>query len=116
MGCLTYQAEGLVVPEKIKAAVKEYREAEDILGQFIDEACITRKKVEIQAGRLFSAYREWCAGNGYKAQGVRRVSRETWICASTHTKTATNISSASPWRLTILRVRWGKTTSVNISV
>jgi putative DNA primase/helicase len=65
-GCLKYQENGLVVPDKVKAAVDEYRNAEDVIGQFIEDTCIIDERTETQAGKMYIAYCEWCQSNGYK--------------------------------------------------
>ena len=65
-GCLKYQENGLAVPDKVKAAVDEYRNAEDVIGQFIEDTCIIQETAETQAGKMYAAYCEWCQANGYK--------------------------------------------------
>ncbi len=75
-GCLTYQAEGLVVPEKIKAAVQEYRHEEDAIGLFLDERCVLKEAVQTKAGDLYSAYTEWGKELGQKICGVREFTRD----------------------------------------
>ena len=65
-GCLKYQSAGLVVPEKIKAAVQEYRNEEDILGKFVVEMCTLEESARVRGGELYTAYSRWCISNGYR--------------------------------------------------
>ena len=36
-GCVTWQREGLGVPQAVKAATEDYRQEMDVLGRFIEE-------------------------------------------------------------------------------
>ena len=65
-GCLEWQRLGLKPPEIVRQATKEYRQDEDLVGHFIDDACISGKDAEVQAGKLYKAYMEWCKENGHK--------------------------------------------------
>jgi putative DNA primase/helicase len=58
-GCLNFQKEGLNPPETVRAATREYREAEDILSQFLEERCLTGGTHQVKGGDLYKAYREW---------------------------------------------------------
>jgi putative DNA primase/helicase len=58
-GCLDFQREGLKPPETVRAATREYREAEDILSQFIEERFIKGETLQVKGGDCYKAYREW---------------------------------------------------------
>jgi putative DNA primase/helicase len=60
-GCLRWQAEGLNPPDDVRAAVKEYRHAEDHIGHFIDEECEVADIYCVTFGALYEAYRDWCS-------------------------------------------------------
>lgn len=66
-GCLEWQAEGLKPPYTVKAATEEYRQEEDTLPAFISECCETGLNLEVQAGKLYSRFKEWCENTGIKA-------------------------------------------------
>lgn len=66
-GCLEWQAEGLNPPETVKAATEAYREEEDFIKLFIDEKCKTGPELEIKAGDLYHAFKQWCDENGIRA-------------------------------------------------
>jgi putative DNA primase/helicase len=65
-GCLAWQKEGLNPPEAVRAATTDYREAEDTIGQFIQERCTTGQGLQVRAGELFSDYRTWAEEMGLK--------------------------------------------------
>lgn len=64
-GCMEWQSGGLDAPEIVKAATREYREDEDILGRFISDECIEDSEAQIQAGLLYQSYQDWCETNGH---------------------------------------------------
>lgn len=64
-GCVAWQADGLKTPEAVNAATAEYRSAEDIVGQFIDEKCtVGEHRLHAKAGELYAAYADWCESRG----------------------------------------------------
>jgi putative DNA primase/helicase len=65
-GALKWQQEGLAVPESVKAASAEWREAVDHVRRFVTEALITGcdPAQQLPAGEIHSRYKTWCAHNG----------------------------------------------------
>jgi P4 family phage/plasmid primase-like protien len=61
-GCLAWQREGLAAPESARAATKDYLDAEDVLGQWLEERCIVSPKAGWTA--LKTLYEDWCAWGG----------------------------------------------------
>jgi putative DNA primase/helicase len=59
-GCLAWQLHGLNPPNVVLEATNEYFEAEDALGRWIEEACVTGPSFSAKAGTLFSNWRDWC--------------------------------------------------------
>ena len=59
-GLARYLVEGLRSPEAVMAATAEYKDAEDVLRAFIDEACEADPYASARSGALFSRYSEWC--------------------------------------------------------
>jgi putative DNA primase/helicase len=58
-GCLQYQRRGLEPPASVKERTAEYRQEEDLVGQFIEERCHVNPRVNIEAGELYQAFCEW---------------------------------------------------------
>ena len=63
-GCLAWQSEGLNPPPVVKTATDEYREGEDIVGQFIAECCRLQDGARVNAGALYSAFVRWAQDYG----------------------------------------------------
>ena len=70
-GCLDWQANGLGMPDAVKAATAEYRDSEDILRQFIQETCIIHDTLRCRSGQLYGAYVTWCQATGEKHMSMR---------------------------------------------
>jgi len=66
-GWTHYKAHGMPKPpQSVETATQEYRYTEDVLGQFIDEWCLTGTQEQVDAKSLYEAFREWGEENGYK--------------------------------------------------
>ena len=64
-GCLAWQHEGLAPPESARAATKDYLDAEDLLGQWLEERCIVSPKVGWTALKgLYDNWRTWAEPRG----------------------------------------------------
>ena len=59
-GCMAWQAEGLVSPPEVLAAIQEYRDEEDVLADWIADECYLMEGGTAQAKALYRNYREWC--------------------------------------------------------
>lgn len=67
-----YQNRGTVmIGDTVREATEAYRQAEDIIGQFLAEECVLADQHDIAAGRLREHYEEWCKANGEHAFGGR---------------------------------------------
>lgn len=66
-GALEWQAVGsLEAPKNITRATQEYRTEEDVIGQFIGDCCVEGPFKEVQAGKLYKAYQQWCEEMGLR--------------------------------------------------
>jgi putative DNA primase/helicase len=65
-GCLDWQRDGLRPPDIVTQATSEYRADEDIIQQFIDDACIVHRDGSCKAGKLYKHYTAWMLENGMK--------------------------------------------------
>jgi P4 family phage/plasmid primase-like protien len=91
-GCLAWQAQGLGDTPEIKNATNAYRDAEDLIGQFLAD----RTPATDVPGRLiYAEYKAWCDENGEKPMPnkgfVGEIERLGWT--RRHTKTG-NVWSA----------------------
>jgi putative DNA primase/helicase len=65
-GCLEWQRLGLRIPHRVSAATREYRDAEDVIRQFLEERCLRGPDYRVQATVLYTGYRQWCEDTGEK--------------------------------------------------
>ena len=77
-GCVSYQGRGLVVPEAIAKATREFRSESDALNDFIETAfdMATKGSAERDRGAVasadaYAAYKSWCSANGERALAQR---------------------------------------------
>ena len=102
-GAVEWGLTGLRPPEAVRAATDEYLEAEDALGQWIAEACMTDVDNTASATHLYSAWRGWCdrsgerpgtkkafsqrlVDKGYKRKRVRMGTQFLGICPRPETR------------------------------
>lgn len=66
-GCLQWQAIGLRDATAIDEASADYRQEQDLLGQFLDERCRTGEEYTAASGLLHSEYNAWLVAHAYRA-------------------------------------------------
>lgn len=59
-GCLEWQKSGLQPPPEVLAAVREYQNETDILGDFLTGTCVITPQVSIPVKTLYEAYTAHC--------------------------------------------------------
>jgi putative DNA primase/helicase len=73
-GCLRWQSDGLRVPSVVRSATDDYRAAEDVVGQYIDEA--TRPDGETSKADLYAHFLAWEMKNGIRSKMTSRKFNE----------------------------------------
>lgn len=63
-GCLAWQQAGLSPPIQITAAGNDYRESQDTLGGFVQDAITSKTGNAIAKSAIYSAYRQWATTGG----------------------------------------------------
>jgi putative DNA primase/helicase len=63
-GCRQWQTSGLQAPPEVEVATADYKEEEDLVGQFISEVCIIDGTECIPKGDLYAAFKAWAILNG----------------------------------------------------
>ena len=58
-GCAEWQARGLEEPEEVQRATADYQQESDPLAEFITECCFLGEEASVQAGVIYTAYRNW---------------------------------------------------------
>ncbi len=72
-GCAEWTMRGLADPDTVRDATADYRAEMDMLGTFLDDACIADPDARVQASDLYTAYTRWCDDNGERAVTQRRL-------------------------------------------
>lgn len=60
-GLAVYRDYGMMYPDKVNAATQQYRESQDIVGQFLKAKCIENPVASIRASDLYDLYKGWAA-------------------------------------------------------
>lgn len=60
-GCIDWQQRGLEPPPSILEATAEYRQDEDLYGDFIAERCVLGEHMQSGSSQLYQEFREWFA-------------------------------------------------------
>ena len=74
-GCLSWQINGLGMPEAVQQANEAYRRDMDVLGDFLAECCIVAGYARVETTALYKAYVHWAEKNSEHPLG-RRTFRE----------------------------------------
>jgi putative DNA primase/helicase len=77
-GCREWQKHGLRTPEVVERATNDYRNQEDLVGEFLtEEYIITKDSIHtLPKKELYNVYRTFCEANGYSPLGVRRFNEQ----------------------------------------
>jgi len=83
-GLRDWLANGLQPPPEVTEATEAYRAEMDIVGLFVQDACVTDPKAVTPSKTLYEAFRDWCAENGHETltpkQFGRRLSAKGFTC------------------------------------
>ncbi len=71
-GCLRWQQQGLKRPACVVSATEEYFEAEDAVGQWLDERCSLHPEARTLTADLFGDWREWAEKAGEFVGSIKR--------------------------------------------
>jgi len=63
-GCLEWQRDGMRTPPEVLNATDEYRTSQDIVGAFLDDACIVGEEYSVKASALYRGYKKWAEDAG----------------------------------------------------
>jgi putative DNA primase/helicase len=59
-GCLSWQRDGLGVPEDVRSATDQYRQEQDRLSEFLAAICQMDADGKVLAGELYRCFVHWC--------------------------------------------------------
>ena len=70
-GLADWLGKGLRPPAAVLAATEGYRQEMDVLGAFLDEACVEGPQLRATAKALYGAYARWCERTGETPENQR---------------------------------------------
>jgi putative DNA primase/helicase len=65
-GCLRWQKEGLKIPDIVRQSTEAYRESQDPICEFLDEACLIDTMAFVPVSDMRKAYEAWAKNTGLK--------------------------------------------------
>ena len=74
-GCLLWQQDGLVTPEAVTAATKDYMTEEDAIGRWLNECCVRQLQARTASGHLYGSWKFWADHNGEYVGSAKRFSQ-----------------------------------------
>lgn len=74
-GCLDWQEQGLNPCKAILDATMEYRDSEDLIGQFIEDTMTVKSDAKISLSLFYKYYEEWASINGLRPLSKIRLGK-----------------------------------------
>lgn len=71
-GCLAWQKNGLIVPDKVKTLTQEYRRESNVIELFLEEMTVQNPESRIQASALFTVWKSWTAEHNENPMSMTR--------------------------------------------
>ena len=65
-GYADYEANGLCISGSVRQSTAEYRDEQDVLGEFIDEELVRDPTERLSTKSVYERYRCWVIDNGYR--------------------------------------------------
>lgn len=75
-GCEAWQKSGLEPPPCVRDAADEYFSDEDLVRQWIDEACVTADQARARSALLYKCWAEWADARGFDRGSQRSLGEE----------------------------------------
>lgn len=75
-GCIAWQRRGLSdTPAVIAAETSDYRQEQDVIGEFLAETTVQSPLSEVSAGDLYARYRDWATASGLRPASKTSLGR-----------------------------------------
>lgn len=75
-GLKAWKADGLKIPDHIRAATSDYRDEMDIILSWMDECCAVAPDVSCMKTSLYDSYKYWCTENGHRYLAANKFTRQ----------------------------------------
>jgi putative DNA primase/helicase len=73
-GCLDWLKNGLVIPDVVKEATRDYFETEDLFGRWVEECCDCGISLQAKAKDLYESFREFAGASGEHSGSMKSLS------------------------------------------
>jgi len=73
-GIRMYQEDGLQLPDSVVRANSEFRGESDLIGHWIDDACVVHENATAQTSVLYESYADWAKQNGHRPLSQKSLS------------------------------------------
>lgn len=71
-GAVSYLRDGLAMPKVVSDQTREYRDSEDLIGQFLTERTKKLNVARTPKSSLYEAYRKWADADGYRPVSAKK--------------------------------------------
>lgn len=88
-GCKEWRKSGLMTPDEINNDTTIYRQQEDVIGRFVEDACIFAATNSVTSTQIYDSFLHWCKKNGEHAPSQRKFSDDLVNRGFNKQKTAT---------------------------
>ncbi|MCH5463223.1 DNA primase, partial [Secundilactobacillus sp. HBUAS58055] len=75
-GALKWQREGLIPPQIVQQASKDYRNEMDVTSEFIEECCTTGEHEMGRASQIYQRYKQWANDNSQYLMNSTKFGKE----------------------------------------
>ncbi len=72
-GAVDWYTNGLTDPDAVANATSEYREEEDVVGQYLDACCANDIDSRVSKAEMYDRYKRWCEENGETPVGTKTL-------------------------------------------
>jgi len=77
IGCQTFlEKKRLVEPPAMRTAFGEYRKAEDVIQNYLEECCDVDEELQVKRKELFDEYVKWCKQNAMRNSSQKKLANE----------------------------------------
>lgn len=87
-GCAEWQRIGLAAPDCVRVAAEDYFASEDLVGQWMEEACLRSSTERTTSRALFGSWAKWCEAEGHLSGSTRALGEALRTRGFTNAKVA----------------------------
>jgi putative DNA primase/helicase len=74
-GRLSWQRDGLTIPDEIRTATAQYRDGMNTFENFLVDSCVEGLSLREKKSMVYASYRAWCEQSGERAETQHEFSK-----------------------------------------